>query len=44
MSIGKQEWKACRLEDPISGEIVKHVGSEVAINMKAFSARIVKVH
>ena len=44
MPIGERDWRACRLEDLISGEIVKPAGSEAAIEVKAFGARIVKVH
>ena len=43
MPVGEREWRACRLEDPIAGGIVKPAGSEAAIEVEAFGARIVRV-
>ena len=43
MPIGEREWRACRLEDPIAGGIVKPAGSDAAIEVEAFGARIVRV-
>ena len=42
--VDKRDWRAVRLEDPISGEIVKPAGSDAAIEVKAFRASIAKVY
>jgi cyclomaltodextrinase / maltogenic alpha-amylase / neopullulanase len=43
MTIGDKAWKACRLEDLIDGSVAKPAGSEAAIAVKAFGARILRV-
>ena len=44
MPIGKRNWSACRFDDLISGELIKAAGNGAALEVKAFGARIVKVH
>jgi glycosidase len=41
--IGDRTWKDCQLEDLIAGGIAKASGSEAAIEVKPFDARIVKI-
>ena len=43
MPIGDRAWRACRLEDLIAGGVAKPAGSEAAIEVEAFGARIVRV-
>jgi glycosidase len=41
--IGGRAWTACRLDDLISGDLAKPAGSDAAIAVEAFGARIVRV-
>ncbi len=43
MPIGDRVWRACRLEDLIAGRVLKPAGSEAAIEVESFGARIVRV-
>ena len=44
MLIGDRAWRTCRLDDLIGGGVAKLGGSDVAIQVPAFGARIVRVH
>ncbi len=43
LPIRGREWKGCSLEDLVAGGIAKPVGSEAAIEVNSFSARILRV-
>ena len=41
--IGDRPWSDCLLEDLLAGVVVKPAGSQVAIEVEAFGARVLKV-
>ncbi len=43
MPIGDHTWRSCRLDDLIGGEVTKPAGSDAAIEVQAFGARVVRV-
>ncbi len=43
MPIGDRAWRSCRLDDLIGGGVTKPAGSDAAIEVPAFGARIVRL-
>ena len=43
MPIGDRAWRSCQLDDLIGGGLTKPAGSDAAIEVQAFGARIVRV-
>ena len=43
MPIGDRAWRSCRLDDLIGGGVTKPAGSDAAIEVRAFGARVVRV-
>ena len=43
MPIGDRSWRSLQLEDLIGGGVAKHAGSDAAISVPAFGARIVRI-
>ncbi len=43
MPIGKSAWRSLQLEDLIGGGIIKPAGSEAAVDVQAFGARIMRI-